>query len=128
MRLDRAAAVALQCGVAAVVDAAVARLLQASHDVVGAGGDVPSRDGESAARSASSALSREVEVAAMAWRDVAASTVAVWLVGVPYAGTSVGGSREMYDTMARGVRVSWSGGVPWTRARVAVLPSCPLRR
>ena len=54
--LDRAAAVALQCGVAAVVDAAVARLLQASHDVVGAGGDVPSRDGESAARSASSAV------------------------------------------------------------------------
>jgi hypothetical protein len=29
---------------------------QASHDVVGAGGDVPSRDGESAARSASSAV------------------------------------------------------------------------
>jgi hypothetical protein len=63
----------------------------------------------------------------MAWRDVAASTVAVWLVGVPCAGTSVGGSREMYDTMARGVRVSCSGGVPWTRAGVAVLPSCPLR-
>ncbi len=55
--LDRAAAaVALQCGVAAVVDAAVARLLQASHHVVGAGGDVPSRDCESAARSASSAV------------------------------------------------------------------------
>ncbi len=63
----------------------------------------------------------------MAWRDVAASTVAVWPVGVPCAGTSVGGSREVRDTMARGVRVSCSGGVPWTRARVAVLPSCPLR-
>ena len=64
----------------------------------------------------------------MAWRDVAASTVAVWLVGVPCAGTSVGGSREMYDTMARGgILVSCSGGVPWTRAHVAVLPSCALR-
>jgi hypothetical protein len=54
-----------QCGVAAVVDAAVARLLQASHDVMGAGGDVPSRDGESAARSASSAVRCRVN-----WRSL----------------------------------------------------------
>jgi hypothetical protein len=45
----------------------------------------------------------------MAWRDMAASTVAVWLVVMPCVGTSVGGSREMYDTMARGVRVTCGG-------------------